>query len=204
MRELFQIMRRREGDRMVQVRRLFCAQCDAHHDITAGTLNVEQVAKRFRALGWDVDFRHIQAAICPTCSAKKAMKEKTRMATTPAPAAPENPADRAPTPDQRAAIRRLLDTHFDDKVGGYLDGYSDQRIGKDLSIPWSWVQQLREAAYGPIRIDPAVAEAQARLAALEAGLEAMAKAQQEQIDRARAEIAAMRTVVGGLSARRGA
>ena len=57
------------------------------------------------------------------------------------------------TSNEKSKIRSLLDLHFDDEKGAYIDNYSDQRIGKELDIPWASVTQIREAAYGPIRED---------------------------------------------------
>lgn len=57
---------------------------------------------------------------------------------------------------QRQKVRSLVDDHFDDERGCYAIGWSDQRIGKEVGVPWALVTQLREAAYGPILIDPEV------------------------------------------------
>lgn len=56
--------------------------------------------------------------------------------------------------EQRVKIRNLLDKHFDDGSGRYLDGFSDQKIGDSIGVPRIHVEQMREAAYGPIKVDP--------------------------------------------------
>jgi hypothetical protein len=56
--------------------------------------------------------------------------------------------------DERAKVRRAIETHFDDGIGQYLDGKSDQSIGDSLNVPRKWVEMIREAAYGPIRVTP--------------------------------------------------
>ena len=71
---------------------------------------------------------------------------------------------RQPTQDQRLAIRNLLDRHFDDKAGCYIDGYSDQMIGKEAGVPWAMVTTIREAAYGPIRQDAGLGAVEKNLA----------------------------------------
>lgn len=72
------------------------------------------------------------------------------------------------TIEQRAAVRRELDQHFDDSVGAYIDGRSDKVIGQQLDIPWKHVEKLRELAYGPLRGDPKLDELSARVAELQA------------------------------------
>ncbi len=59
-----------------------------------------------------------------------------------------------PTTEQRAAIRNLLDHHFDDGIGRFLDGMSDQKIAEKLGLPAVHVKTIREAAYGPEKADP--------------------------------------------------
>lgn len=67
------------------------------------------------------------------------------------PPAPD-PETRRPTPDQRAAIRAAIERNFDDGRGMYLSGQSDQSIAATLDVPRRYVEQIREAAYGPIRV----------------------------------------------------
>lgn len=74
---------------------------------------------------------------------------------------------------QRVKIRGFLDRHFDDSIGCYLDGMSDQRIAETLDVPRILVEQMREAAYGPIRISPEVMEMRAELDALLQEMSAM-------------------------------
>ncbi len=79
-------------------------------------------------------------------------------------AAPE--ITRQITPDQRLAVRNLLDHHFDDGVGGYIDGFSDQKVAEQAGVPRIFVERAREAAYGPIRLDPVVGQLREDVAAL--------------------------------------
>lgn len=58
---------------------------------------------------------------------------------------------RALTVDERLAVRNLLDHKFDDKAGRYTDGYSDQRIGQEVRVPWASVKAMREIAYGELK-----------------------------------------------------
>lgn len=120
------------------------------------------VATQFRKKGWQFDPYTGRKCVCPDCLAKEkkqkeAMSNKQTKATTPkAATAAEPPARRGPqdlTPKERSAVRSLLDEHFDDARGEYLDSYSDQRIGKETGVPWAIITKMREAAYGPILVD---------------------------------------------------
>jgi hypothetical protein len=69
-------------------------------------------------------------------------------------------------------IRTLLDKYFDDKEGCYLPNeagnpLSDQEIGEAAGVPWGEVTKIREAAYGRIMVDPAIAALRNQMAALE-------------------------------------
>jgi hypothetical protein len=72
--------------------------------------------------------------------------------------APIKPAVPNPTAtsDQRMRVWGYLDKHFDDSAGLYLDGMSDQKIAEAVKVPRIIVERMREAAYGPIRINPEI------------------------------------------------
>jgi len=57
------------------------------------------------------------------------------------------------TPDERLKVRSLLDKHFDDAKGRYLDGYSDQKVATEANVPRIHVETIRETAYGAIKAD---------------------------------------------------
>lgn len=79
------------------------------------------------------------------------------------------------TIDQKVKIRTLLDKHFDDLAGHYLDGYSDQRIGHEVDVPWGIVAKIRDAGWGPIRANPEFAAIRKDLKDLSDKVEAAAK-----------------------------
>lgn len=157
-----------------------CSKCQARCEVTPPhPLNPEQIAKMARKLGWDADGYRKSTTRCPTClhrrSPGESPKEPTIMATEPKPTT----LPRDPTTGERMKIRALLDQHFDDSAGMYLDGYSDQRIGEESGVPWAIVTKIREAAYGTIRVDPEITalraeidQAARKLAALEKSLAA--------------------------------
>jgi len=70
------------------------------------------------------------------------------------------------TSHEKAKVRGVLDSHFDDQIGRYIDNYDDQRVGRELNLPWALVAEYRELAYGPIKDDPAVEAVKAEVAAL--------------------------------------
>lgn len=134
--------------------------------------------------------------------------EDNDMANTTKPAAPTTPANsyKPPTTDtavlmaaranndaddvtgrrltahEKARVRSALDSHFDDQLGRYIDGYSDERVGKELDLPWALVTELREFAYGPLKDDPAIAAVKAEVEALRGELVTLSHA----LDQARA------------------
>ena len=80
---------------------------------------------------------------------------------------------REASPQERVKIRSILDKHFDDGAGQWLDGYSDQRAGEEIGVPWALVTRIREAAYGPIRVDPEIGAIRAELIQIGRDLAAM-------------------------------
>ena len=69
--------------------------------------------------------------------------------------APQQPVDQNPvTPAVRTKVRDLLDRHFDDSLGQYIDGYSDEVVARETTASPSTVKRIREAAYGELRGDP--------------------------------------------------
>ncbi len=140
--------------------RFACARCTETIDLKiSGAPDPEWMAKLVGAKGWKARPFGLSSVRCPDCLNRKSKgespKETSPMGTT----ATKPPAAAVPRPAtlaEKQKIRAMLDANFDDAAGCYLDGYSDQRIGKELNIPWSLVTTLRETAYGPIRVDPEV------------------------------------------------
>lgn len=153
--------------------------------------NPERIEQQARAKGWDCDKNRASWNRCPACKAMDKARSKGEPAAKaaepipaatdatarvsqaaapqPAPTAPLGAKEtamttttvRAPTPDERTRVRHKLDGVFDDSNGMYLDGYSDQKVADDLKLPRKIVEQIREAAYGPIRTDPEIEQLRA-------------------------------------------
>lgn len=68
------------------------------------------------------------------------------------------------TREQKAEVRKELDSHFDEENGRYLDEYSDQIIADGLGIPRKVIEQFREDLYGPIMRDPEIEAIEATVA----------------------------------------
>jgi hypothetical protein len=174
-----------DGGRFVPIARFTCNDCGTTLDVRIpyGPMNPETMAKKAVKQGWLAHPNRASDARCPACQAARALRAhgdaapSTQPLTEEAPVAANTnpPAERNPSGAQRLQIRQKLDAVFDDDAGCYLDGYSDQKIGGELNLPWSWVATIREAAYGPIRVDPEVAGMRAEVTALKTELEALSK-----------------------------
>lgn len=171
------VMERVEG-RVKGTRRVTCTACSAIENIShSSNAPPEQVKQSFERKGWKVKRRNWT---CPSCQQRKKQPIPTtkgeELVTT-------NTASlRTPTPEERARIRHMLDGHFDDTKGMFLDGYSDKRIGEELNLPWKMVEMVREAAYGPIRIPPEHAALLAEIDALRSQVAEVRKQAQAAVD----------------------
>lgn len=175
----------------VEFARFECRQCGGHDEFQAATsgrnCNMVATAARAEAAGWA--FRNSRAT-CPRCLAASRARAKgespapkpippamVARAAIPAPTEttmPDpKPVMREATPQERVKIRGVLDKHFDDGAGCWLDGYSDQKAGEEVGVPWAIVTRIREAAYGPIRVDPEVVGLRAELAQIGRDLAAL-------------------------------
>jgi hypothetical protein len=98
---------------------------------------------------------------------------------------PQRLSTNGPTPEIRLKIRGALDEHFDDAQGMYLGGQSDQKLADVLNIPRIWIESIREAAYGPIRVTPELVELRADLVKAGVRVAAMAEEIKQMEDRLR-------------------
>lgn len=173
------------------IARFLCVGCGATHDqrLKSGeACNPELLAKRACRDGWQAHSHRRARTYCPACLALRPANdpnsELAKVIPMAKPVAEPTPLREA-TPDQRVAIRSALDKSFDDSVGAYLDGMSDQRIAETVGVPRMVVERIREAAYGPIRVDPEMAAIRSAIEALKADIEG----QQKGIDNLKAKVA---------------
>lgn len=139
--------------------RLTCFKCGAVASVPADGLPTEWLAKCFKRKGWHVDVANPRYCFCPD------HQKKERKPMNDLPAQPPPPAlkivemttpDLAPSPDQKVRIRHLLDSHFDDKAGRYLDNWTDQKVASDVGVGWKAVEQIRRLGWGELKEDPAL------------------------------------------------
>lgn len=204
----FDFSKREIDGRFQSVAVFTCVDCGRTHDIlikTGKALNPESYAHQMGYLGWQASAVKRNRVFCPDCWGRKGsndvdseLKKVVFMPPTPPAPAPvaHVTAIRPITPDQRVAIRQLLEKHFDDGAGMYLDGMSDEKIAEKLALPRISVEHLREAAYGPILVDPVIAGLRAEQVQLKRdiaecrskldALEARAMALGSQLERRRA------------------
>ena len=173
------MMSLRRGDEgLSTVARFQCVECAATYDLKVQSdkpINPEGYAKRAQQDGWKADPWKRNRCYCPRCAGpQKKMNDPNSELNKVVPL-PVQPVPREITPEARQRIRNLLDKHFDDGVGMYLDGMSDQRVSELANVPRAMVEQLREAAYGTIRVDPVLAELRQEASKLRADAEGIAK-----------------------------
>jgi hypothetical protein len=189
--------------------RMTCSGCGAHGEVTmpSNTNNPEEVAKWFAHKGWTADpWRH-RYCLCPECTKSKPKNDPdselrrfqgvTNMTSIALKTPTPEEATREPTAQERQKIRRRLDEVFDDSKGMYLEGQSDQSIGKELDIPWAIVRKLREVAYGQILVDEQVDKTRNELQTLKDALLAV----QAEATKHAAALVEFRARVDGLSAK---
>ena len=161
------------------VARFTCVECAETLDIKVDSgmpMNAQAWAKSAGNKGWLAHPDRKNRTYCPKCRGSSSKPKNNpdselqkvipMVAATPIKPSPSIVSVvREITSDERVAIRSHLDKHFDDGVGAYLDGMSDQRIAETVGVPRAAVERLREAAYGPIKVDPVVAALREKIAA---------------------------------------
>jgi len=135
--------------------RIRCA-CGAHCDVNrAHSFNVEHLSRAFKNKDWI--FEHGRW-ICQPCQAKKKpAPEKPKeipMQITPTTAPAAQPVNLGPV--QVAKVLRMLDEHFNSDKGAFHEGWSDERISRELNVPRIHVIQIREETHGKLKMDPEI------------------------------------------------
>ena len=123
-----------DGRKVGQV--IHCDQCGGN-DIAftnkSGFLPPVALRQIFERRGWTVHPKGKHA--CPACIEKEKPVADT--------------APRTPTPaDRRKVYARLLEV-YDTDNGRYCDDITDQSVAKELAVPRRWVEDIREADFGP-------------------------------------------------------
>ncbi|MEJ0047031.1 MAG: hypothetical protein WDN04_13650 [Rhodospirillales bacterium] len=127
--------------------------------------------------GWHVSINHPSACRCPDHNRKAPKSERIADMPTsqhsasdtvipikpPAPTKDLATQVRELAPSLRKKIRDEIDGNFDDTIGAYLGGESDQKIGDRLGVPWAIVAHMREIGWGAVRVDPEIEKLSAEL-----------------------------------------
>lgn len=121
------------GDGRQAAQIIHCSTCRAVEVAhpTAGFYAPDHLRKIFIEKGWRVDKKARHR--CPTCLKEKDMSAAPRV---------------MQLPDRQKINRRLMEV-YDDKRQRYCDDFTDQSIGKELGLPWAWVETVRSENYGP-------------------------------------------------------
>lgn len=166
-----------------------CHACGAHKELRmpSQSNNPEAVEKKFRAEGWAFSAWSAREITCPTCLEKRgerrrgesgrpadrAKEEGAEVVTLTLKSQPVDAAVRPPnktelTVEERAKVRNILAGTFDEAVGQYSEGWSDQRVAEEAGgLPPKLVADLREIAFGPVRSVSEIEVLRTDLAALE-------------------------------------
>ncbi len=160
--------------------RFVCAGCgaDKFYPLKGKTVPPDVAANWLSRDGWRSDAHSKTAIRCPACIAgreRHSLTSEPPSAKVIKMAEPAKSVPRELTQAERLRVRAILDKHFDDAAGCWLDGYSDQKAGEEAAVPWAHVTKIREAAYGPIRVDPEIAGLRAELTQIGRELAALAE-----------------------------
>jgi len=184
--------------------RFHCVSCDATSDcrVTTGLpLDCHGYAKKMARRGWQAWANKKSKTYCPAC-----LGPRKKAASPPAlkvvPMAPPKLVDvRKPTQAERMKIRALLDLHFDDARGMYLEGKNDQTLAEEVGVPRLVVEQMREVSYGPLRVNPEDVAMQAEITQLRQDLDLLKKELDERLAPRREEIAQLEVRLANIAAR---
>ena len=174
-----------------------CHGCGAEKQVSlgGGKNNPERIQREFREDGWAFDAWNLSKVLCPQCQHKRAAARHgdSGAKAAPMPNTPHNgvdvvkskepivvatvqefvaaamglPAKLELTVEERGKVRDTLGLNFDDKIGQYLEGWSDTRVAKDCGdLPVDLVKALREVAFGPIKSVPAIDALRAEVVAI--------------------------------------
>lgn len=149
------VHRKADGGQTICHARINCTSCTNTVDQRLKMPMVPQhVAKRFRAMGWDCEPHAPGSVVCPACKKRPPIAKVISIITKGEVPMNAPALAQSSSIEQRAKIRDLIDKFFDEGKGYYVGDYSDQRIAREVGVPFAAVTGLRETAYGPLRGDP--------------------------------------------------
>jgi AraC-like DNA-binding protein len=156
------------GDRRVRGVRTRCGACgfegkvplNTHgHPSTRGEAESIEAAKKFQAIGWEINSTPSKDR-CPAC-VRAAKSNKGKPAERPTNGAnmgaqqakPIETVAHAPAPPEMSlADRRIIFAKLEDVYGtentGYTGAWTDKTVAEDLGVPRAWVTSIREQFFG--------------------------------------------------------
>lgn len=171
--------------RRIHTYTLTCSKCGCVDHIGQQNMGEavaqDQVPKKFAAKGWTVG-RRAQDDLCPEHTRQEEERRRSRPALkiveAPVQQLKADPPRKMSFSDKRVIIAKLEDVYVSEQVG-YDTGWNDERVANDLGVPRAWVEEIRDANFGPIRVDEAsVAAIQHAEALLQKANDALAQAQE--------------------------
>ncbi|ELT50976.1 hypothetical protein [Brucella intermedia] len=151
-----------------RVHRITCSECGTHGDVSAnthsGSRNHDDLLKVWRRAGWTIGNNH-NRDLCPACTSAKRRKgsggssaEADEVIPSSSPEAENMTVDtkgaeppRQPNFEEKRIIFAKLEEVYIDERTGYSDDWTDQRVADSLGVPRKWIEDMREANFGPVR-----------------------------------------------------
>lgn len=129
-----------------------CAYCGAAALDSRASLPPDVFVKSLKAKGWSIGANARKPA-CPDCVRKfKAIKKKGNNTMSKIEKIKVEDLPKAgPTTPQSREIFSLLETYFDVKKGSYSDGYSDEKVAKDVGLAREVITKVRAEAFGSLK-----------------------------------------------------
>jgi hypothetical protein len=167
------------GSAFVHLFVMSCSTCSFTDRIhLQDSISPAGVHQKLRKRGWLTNERKRAKCFCPICATKPKEKTTVNANVTITPkselAARQSPAPvvdrvelssaamqqllREPTMFEIRRIIEAVGIYFDETEGRYTKGYSDQKIGEELNLPWAMVQKVRDQSGYKLKIDPEVAK----------------------------------------------
>lgn len=142
-----------------------CGKCKSrawagnHSDMRLPSDAVHQI---FRKIGWIVDPRKGTANRCPECQLHpKTSDQRINIMASVASILP-----RQLSGSEIRKVSDLLNDHFDEKAGAFVQGWDDKKIAETVNVPRAAVTRLREEGWGKIRVFPEIESLKSELAAI--------------------------------------
>jgi len=150
-----------DGSRHINQAQLRCTGCKHVEPIQMRPdMPPDQVLKKFRQRGWQVDIKHADRCFCPDCKSRRTANNNV-----PQPkgepmhnGAKHQPATilELPAPPVIRKVLGAIEEHFDEDKGRYIGDWSDKKIGAEVNLGWAIVAKIREDYGLKIKGDPEV------------------------------------------------